>query len=91
MPYVKFKDADQPAFLHSIISTFIICCLEASIAGWLFESYFAAHLQIQVFSCYGSFLPSWWILQTDEQFKQEENENSIPSDILIQLQAYCHP
>ena len=31
IPYVNNKDADQPAHLHSLISVFIVCCLDSII------------------------------------------------------------
>ena len=31
MPYAKNKGADQPAHLRSLISTFVVCCLDSMI------------------------------------------------------------
>ena len=31
MPYANNKGADQPAHLHSLINTFVICCLDSVI------------------------------------------------------------
>ena len=29
MPYMNNKGADQPAHPHSLISTFVVCCLDS--------------------------------------------------------------
>ena len=31
MPYANNKGADQPAHPHSLISTFVVCCLDSMI------------------------------------------------------------
>ena len=33
MPYVNNKGADQPVHLRSLISTFVVCCLDSMIYG----------------------------------------------------------
>ena len=70
MPYANNKGADQPAHPHSLISTFVVCCLDSIISlasifanSWLafcswagrFESYLVANPQRQVFSWCGPY------------------------------------
>ena len=38
MPYANNKGADQPACIHSLISAFIICCLNSTYDGILIVS-----------------------------------------------------
>ena len=55
IPYVNNKGADQPAHSRSLISAFVVCCLNVktltSLCSWAgqFESYLVANPQRQVF------------------------------------------
>ena len=39
MPYANNKGADQPAHLRSLISTFVVCCLDSIISRFYIQNF----------------------------------------------------